>query len=221
METWSYGEGAEPKRFPWPPPEDGAVLAAFGETWKSAVLDPGAFFRALPPRQGAGPAILYYLVLGILLAGVGLFWDVTGFFTSAAGEEAVAGEAGFGTLDPVVGFLLSPLLLMLGLLLSAGITHLVLLVFGGARNGFGTTLRVFCYAYSPMIFGVVPILGTVIGAVWMVVLAIIGLREAHQTEGWKAGVAVLLPFLVLVGLVIFAFIVLAAAGVALLGGLIG
>lgn len=215
-ESWSYGEAAEPRTFPWPPPEDGSVLSAFGETWKSATLDPGAFFGRLPSTGGTGAAVLYYLVIGILTAGVSLFWDLTGIFTGAAGDEALAAELGMGAVDPLVGFLISPLVLAIGLLVAAGVSHVVLLIFGGARNGFTTTLRVFCFAYSPMIFGVVPFLGAIVGTIWMVVLAIIGLREAHQTDGWKAGAAVLLPFTLLVGMVIMALVFLAAAGAALL-----
>ena len=217
METWSYGEAAEPRVFPWPPPEDGAVLAAFGETWRSATFDPGSFFSRLPPRGSLGAALLYYMVIGILLAGVGLFWDMTGVFTDAAGSDALAADLGIGTMDPVIGFLVSPLVLLFALVVSAGVSHLVLLLFGGARNGFGTTMRVFCYAYSPMAFGVVPILGALVGTIWMVVLAVIGLREAHGTEGWKAALAVLLPFILMLGLLFMAALFLAAAGAVLLG----
>lgn len=210
MEVWTYGEAAEPAGFPWPPREDGSILSAFGETWKSATFDPGSFFRRLPTAHGTGPALLYYLVLGILLAGVALFWDMTGAFTRPAGDEALAAELGFGTIDPIISFLLSPLLLLFALFVSAGVVHLLLLVFGGAGGGFGTTLRVFCYAYSPMILGVVPFLGTVVGGIWMLVLAIIGLREAHRTDGWKAAVSVLLPFVLLIGFVVFAVIMVMA-----------
>lgn len=216
-ETWSYGEAAEPRGFPWPPREDEGVVAAFGETWKAATFDPESFFRRLPTRQGAGPAILYYLVIGILAAGVTLFWDATGLFTTPAGQEAVAAEAGFGALDPVISFMISPLVLMLGLALAAGVTHVLLLMFGGARHGFGTTIRVFCFAYSPMLFGVVPYLGVLVGTIWMIVLAIIGLREGHATDGWKAALAVLLPFVLMVGFIIFAALMLAATGIMLFG----
>ena len=215
METWSYGEVAEPGGFPWPPPEDGAVLASFGETWKSATFDPGSFFGRMPARGGTGAAILYYLVLGILLAGVNLFWNMTGVFTAGA-DEALAAELGIGSMDPIIGFLLSPLVLLFALLVSAGICHVLLLMFGGARNGFGTTIRVFCFAYSPMAFGVVPFLGALVGTIWMVVLSIIGLREAHQADGWKAALAVLLPFVLALGMLILAVLFFAAAAAAIL-----
>jgi hypothetical protein len=55
----------------------------------------------------------------------------------------------------------------------------MLLILRGATHGIGTTVRVFCYAYSPMIFGVVPVLGGLVGGIWMLVIAIIGLGAAH------------------------------------------
>ena len=216
MDTWSYGETTAPAGFPWPPRQDAPVVMALGETWRSATFDPGSFFRRMPPEQGVGPAILYYLVVGILVAGVSLFWDMTGVFTRPAGDEAVAAELGIGTLDPVIGFLLSPLVLLIGLVLSAAVSHVLLLVFGAARHGFGVTVRVFCYAYSPMIFGVVPLLGALVGGIWMIVLSILGLRDAHGIEGWKAALAVLLPFVLLVGLIVLVALFFAATIAALL-----
>lgn len=215
-ETWSYGEAAEPGVFPWPPPEDGGALEAFGETWKSATLDPTTFFRAMPRKNGTGAAILYYLILGILVAGVSLFWDLTGAFTGAAGDAGLASELGMDAVNPLIGFLLSPVFLLFALFVGAGVTHVVLLLFGGASHGYTTTVRVFSYAYSPMVFGVVPFLGALVGSVWMVVLCVIGVREAHGTEGWKAAIAVLLPVLLAMGLVFMAAFFVAMAGAAIL-----
>lgn len=215
-ETWNYGEAAEPGAFPWPPPEDGGALSAFGKTWRSATLDPTTFFRAMPRGDGTGAAILYYLILGILVAGVSLFWDLTGTFTGAAGDAGLATEFGMDAVSPLVGFLLSPVFLLFALFVGAGITHVVLLMFGGARHGYTTTVRVFSYAYSPMAFSVVPFLGALVGSVWMVVLCIIGVREAHGTDGWKAAVAVLLPVILAMGLVFMAALFMAMAGAAIL-----
>ncbi|NIP78712.1 MAG: hypothetical protein GWM90_05700, partial [Gemmatimonadetes bacterium] len=55
-DTWQYGDVAATGGFPWPPPEDGAILAALGQTWKSATFDPGAFFRQTPRDRGTGAA---------------------------------------------------------------------------------------------------------------------------------------------------------------------
>lgn len=215
-ESWPYGAEAEQIRkgtFPWPPAEDESILAAFGETWKSATFDPARFFARLPRSDGIAGALIYYLVIGILVAGASLFWEMSSVMVGAM--DVLYGDGG-SPIEPVVGFLLSPILLVGLLFVSAGITHLLLLFFSAGRHGYGTTVRVFCYAYSPAIFGVVPLLGSLVGSIWTLVIVIIGLREAHGTETWKAGVSVLLPFVIMMGLaLLLAAIALAAVGAAL------
>lgn len=215
-ETWEYGEAAAPAAgFPWPPPEGESAVGALGATWKSATFDPRGFFTRMPKMGGSGAAILYYLIIGVLVSGVNLLWEVLPRFTGRAVEDRVS-DLPLEALDPVASFLLSPLMLLLALVMAAGITHLLLRLFGGARHGFATTVRVFCFAYSPMIFGVVPRLGAIVGTLWMLVLAVIGLREAHESEGWQPVLAVLVPFILLIGLVAFLVFVVLATGAELL-----
>lgn len=209
---------ADAGRFPWPPTEDEAPLAAFGETWKSATFEPGRFFGRVPRQAGTGAALVYYLVLVLVVAGATLFWESLSLFIGPLEDSGLGGEMGFEAVSPLVGFLLTPVILLVMLFLSAAVTHGFLSLFNAGRHGFGTTLRVFCYAYSPGLFGVIPLIGGVLGSVWMIVLLIIGLRGAHETEGWKAALAVLLPFALLLGTMILAFMMLLATGAALLGG---
>jgi len=193
-DRWEFGEDTQTTPepgFPWPPPEDGPILGAVGATWKGATFDPGRFFAGTPRDDGTGPALLYYLALGILVAGATLFWDSMGM--AGAGNESLAGELGYGVVSPLVRFFLAPAFLIGGLYLSAGVIHLLLLMFGGANHGFGTTVRVFCYGNSPTLFGVVPVIGTLVGGVWSLVVSIIGLREAHDTDTWRVVLAVLIP----------------------------
>lgn len=211
------GERARVERFPWPPPEDGSALGAFGETWKSATFEPTRFFRRLPREGGTGAALLYYLVLVVVVAGASLFWESLSLFTRGMEDSPLAAEMGLEAMSPLVVFLLTPVLLMGMLFVSAAITHGLLSLFDGGRHGFGTTVRAFCYAYSPGLFGIVPLLGGLVGSVWMIVLLIIGLREAHEADGWKPAVAVLLPFVLFLGLLVLAFVVMLAAGAAIMG----
>ena len=198
-ESWEFGHHTErtaertPPTFPWPPPEDGPILAAFGEAWKGATFDPGRFFARTPRQGGTGAAVIYYLAIGILVAGATLFWETMPFLTGSMAEDPIA-QLGYGAIHPLVRFLLAPAVLLAALVISAGVVHVLLLLFNGANHGFGTTLRVFCYGYSPAIFGIVPILGALVGSVWAVVVVIIGLREAHEADSWKAVLAVLIPF---------------------------
>jgi hypothetical protein len=84
-------------------------------------------------------------------------------------------------MSGVIEFLLSPLLLIVTLFVVSGVCHLCLMMTGGANYGFQTSARVFAYAYSPALFGVIPFLGNLVAFFWMIVLAVVGLREAHRT----------------------------------------
>lgn len=219
-ETWEYADDPTPAPanaatpFPWPPPENGPILAALGTTWKGATFDPARFFARTPRNEGTGAALVYYLALGILVAGTTLFWNSLDIMGRRAGAESVL--PGLVQISPLVQFLLAPALLLTALFVSAGVVHVLLLIFDGASNGFATTLRVFCYAYSPALFGIVPVPGALIGSIWSVVLAIIGLREAHEAAAWKPAVAVLVP---VAGAVIL-LVMTALALVLALGGVV-
>jgi hypothetical protein len=194
-EAEAYDAGMHEPRlsFPWPPPENESIIGAYGRTWRGAALQPGQFFSAMPAEGSIRSALLYYLPLGIAVAGANLFWTLLrgGVETE---QEAVLGEMPLGgAVSPLVEFLFSPIILLLSLFLAAGITHLMLKLFGGANRSFGFTTRVFAFAYSPQILGVIPVAGAIFGFIWMVVVAIIGLKEGHRTTTARAASAVLIP----------------------------
>ena len=99
---------------------------------------------------------------------------------------------------------------------GAAVTHAVLAMAGGARHGIGATLRVYCYTYSPAVLAIVPWVGMVAAAIWGIVIAIIGLREAHETTTVRAAAAILLPVFLLLLLLFALFAVLLVSGLLLL-----
>jgi hypothetical protein len=97
-----------------------------------------------------------------------------------------------------IGWLLSSLLIYpLVLLAGAGIIHLVAMLFGAARNGYGATVRAMCYAAGPNLFGIVPCFG-IVASIYTVVLSIFGIASLQQTSMGKAAGIVLLPILLLI-----------------------
>ena len=74
--------------------------------------------------------------------------------------------------------------------------HVSLAVLGGARGTYATTLKAVCYSSSATAFNVFPVCGAAIGAVWQVVVQVIGLRELHRTSTTRAFWAWFLPFVV-------------------------
>jgi hypothetical protein len=196
-----HGEEAA-AAFPWPPSPGVSPVAAVAGTWRGAALSPRSFFRGMPEHGSVSAALLYYLPLGIAIAGADLFWTtVRG--TAVAEREAELGSLQLGGgIGPVVEFLLSPLALLLILFLAAGATHLMLRLVGGANRDFAFTTRIYAFAYSPQILGIIPIVGGMAGFAWMVVVAVIGVREGQRTTTGRALAAVLVP--VAIGLILAA-----------------
>jgi hypothetical protein len=200
-------EAVDTELFPWPPAEDESIVWSAVSTWRESALRPAAFFRSMPRGGGLGAALLYYLPLGVLVAAINLFWQLV-----LPVDQSLLARLGVESnpVDPLVEFLVSPLLLFAALFVAAAFTHAALAILGGARHGVRTTARVFCYSYSPAVLAVLPRIGGVIGFVWMLFIAVIGLREAHETTGTRAAFAVLLPVFLAMGLVVFAVLLMVA-----------
>lgn len=198
------------RSFPWPPPDGESLIGALGDTWRGAVFSPRSFYAALPQGQ-LGAALLYYLVVGIAAAALQLFWDTV--WPSGGGWLDALNPG--TSVSPLVNFLLSPLYLLASLVLAGGVAHLLVLVLVREPRGFDTTLRVYAYAYSPMLFAVVPRIGALLGFVWMVVIAVIGVREAHGTTTGRAVTVVLVPLLLALALIALAMLLMAAGAVLL------
>lgn len=183
--------------FPWPPPADESPTAGLARTWLESLFRPSRFFGAMPVPGSPMPAILYYLIVGIAGAAINLFWQSIFRMVApgSAGSGPLALLLGLGqdAWSPILGFLLSPMFLLVQLLVGAAIAHAFLWIFGGARRGFQTTLRVLCFAYGPILLLVFPFVGGFAALVWIIVLQITGLAAAHTTDRWRAALAVLAP----------------------------
>jgi hypothetical protein len=190
-----------PGGIPWDNRDRLGLSTALIETLKLVLFDPVRFYRAMPTSGGLpGP-----LAFGLLVAYFGLAVSATyQFVFQSIGGRMIAdlGSRGeFGRLSHVIGsgvglvgtLILGPVLLLIALFLGSGITHLCLMLLGGAKRDYEATFRVACFAQAPSIFAVVPFCGGPIHVVYQIVLSIIGISEAHQVSRMTAAAAVLLP----------------------------
>jgi hypothetical protein len=156
--------------------------------------------------------------LGIGVAG-SLAWNIPlqvimGLATQQGGEALVfvAIQVGFLVLQGVAGVAIGA---TVGLLIGGGITHLCLMIVGGARQPYETTVRVIGYAQgSTGWMQVIPFVGPLVGGVWLLIMEVIGLSRAHEIPIGKAVLAVLLPIAfccVIAGLSVAVVIGIAAA----------
>ncbi|MFQ5678452.1 MAG: YIP1 family protein [Gemmatimonadota bacterium] len=167
-------------------------------TWRESLLRPGGFFAGLPGEASLARPALYFLLITVASAFVTLWWRALGVLPDGLFWLSPA----LGSGQPLVEFFLSPFVGLIGLAAWTLVVHVVLVLLVPDHRRIGATARVLCYSSGPGLLVVVPLLGQLIGAVWTLVLQIVGLREMHRTSTWRAATAALaLPALFL-GLVI-------------------
>ncbi len=192
-------------------------VGSFVSTLRNVLLSPVNFFRGIA-RQGdfINPAV-FALIVALIVALIG---GIVGLVVSPflagpgdTGEALVGGIVGF-----VFSLVLTPILVAIVLLIAAGISHLLVLLFVKPSNaGFEATFRAICYSYAPNIFNVlapIPLLGQLIAlaaAVYSIVLAILGIRELHNTTTGRAAAIVLIPVAVVLLLVLILGALIGAA----------
>lgn len=208
---------------PWEQRDRIGLVSALVDTTQQVLARPTEFFRAMPVSGGLGGPLLYGVIIG--------YAGLVAAAVYGAIFQAVAGPRLFGMphrseLDRFLPYLqggmglvfqivLGPLLIAVELFVSAAILHVLLLLFGGAPRGFEATFRVRGYAEAAAVFRLIPFCGTAIFVIYILVLTIVGLSEAHGIGRGRAAAAVLVPLLLFccccVGAIIIALGGLASA----------
>jgi len=196
----------------WEQPEK-SWLTRFAQTTQAVLTGPDLFFRTMRREGGIGGPIVFG-VIGSLLGGiVGAMYQMVlstlmaGMHSPAAAREQVlAGAFSTGCLIVVM-----PLAAVLGMFIGSAIYHVMLLLLGGARRSYETTLRVSAYGTgATSVLSLIPICGAFIGAIYAIVVAIIGLARAHEISTGKAAAAVLIPIVLCCAVVVVLYAAFAA-----------
>ena len=188
---------------PWEQRDRLGLVSALVETTQQVLTRPTEFFRAMPVTGGLGGPLFYAVIVGYagLLASAvygAIFQAVAGprFFDMPHRGELDRFlpyvQGGMGLVFQIV---LGPLLVAIGAFVSSAILHVLLLLFGGAPRGFEATFRVRCYAEAASVFRLIPFCGTAIFVIYILVVTIVGLSEAHGIGKGRAAAAVLVPLL--------------------------
>ena len=114
-----------------------------------------------------------------------------------------------------MSLIVAPIFAAIGLFIGAGILHLLVMLIVGSRNsGYEGTFRVGAYSSVTSLVSWIPIIGW-IASLYGIYLAIMGIREVHNTSTGKAALVVLIPAVVLF---LLALLIIAAVGAALFFG---
>lgn len=188
---------------PWEQRDRIGLVSALVETTQQVLTRPTEFFRAMPVTGGLGGPLFYAVIVGY--AGLVASAVYGAIFQAVAGPR-LFGMPHRGELDRLLPYVqggmglvfqivLGPLLVAIGVFVSSAILHVLLLLFGGAPRGFEATFRVRCYAEAASVFRLIPFCGTAIFVIYILILAIVGLSEAHGIGKGRAAAAVLVPLL--------------------------
>jgi hypothetical protein len=178
---------------PWERRTRFGFLNALYLTVKDVLLSPGRFFHRMPTQIGVMQPLLFAVVLGMV--GTFIAWMYS--LVSSSLQMALFGDFSQGN-SSFISFLLfvfSPLLVAAGIFVQTGLIHGALKLLGGNRLGFEATFRVSAYSEATTVVLLLPICGSWVAMVWSLVILIIGLYNIHETEPWKAVMAVLAPLL--------------------------
>ena len=179
---------------PWEQRETYGVLNGLYLTVKGVLLAPGEFFHRMPTRLGLAQPLLFAVVLGVVGAFFSWMWTLTGSSLQVLVQENFE-EAVRAPIYSFLAFLFSPVAVAVGVAIKAAVLHLALMLLGGNRLGFEATFRVAAYGEATSILALLPFCGSVIGVVWALVVTVVGLYSIHETDPWRAVLAVLAPML--------------------------
>lgn len=199
-------------RLAWEDPAE-PFLGSLVDAWRTSTFEPTRFYRSVSWEGSFARPLLYFLIAFVTAALFASIWQAV-YLDTVAREMMRAW--GFGSQTAwswnggtvLLRFFLSPFYGLVVLGISTVVFHVFVLVLAPRRRGIGATARALCYSMGPAVFAIVPFLGPLAAwLVWIPILQVIGLREAHRTTTGRA-LAVWLAPMVLLFLVSIAFAVL-------------
>jgi len=183
-------EKAQQSRTPWELRREVGFFRGIWVTLRESLFSPTMFFRNMPVSGGLVDPTLYAMITGMTGITLLVLWQV--LFREALPMTVQEGKSSAGAM---MFALFAPFLIIANLYLWAGMLHVLLILVRGVRHGFEATFRVAAHSYGALVFLAVPFCGWPLAAVWSMILAVIGLREAQGAAGVKAAFAVFFPIL--------------------------
>lgn len=184
---------------PWERLDHFGFYQGFLQTLKRAMFQAPLFFRYMPIDRGTfrplGFAVLITTFQGVLT----MLWQMLGFQMALPNEAGVPDDLGMMFMGGMsIGMLIAyPIIAVISVYIGSAIYHVMLMIFQSASGGFEGTFRAVAYGNAPMILGVIPFVGPIIGAIWGLVVTVIGLKNIHQSSYARVILALVAPFFVL------------------------
>lgn len=158
-------------------------FAGMYQTIRRTCLSPKLFFSVMPLRGLIRPMVFGLMVTEFVLI-MSAFWQLSGvpdLTTIFMEQQGMAPLSPQETLNPMLLFVMVPLLYLFELFLSTAVIHGVLSILKSGKRGFEGTFRVMAYCQAPVILSALPF-GTILAVPWSLAVTFIGLKYMHSTD---------------------------------------
>jgi hypothetical protein len=190
---------------PWENREGRSFFNALFDTISLIFTKPAEAFSIMRREGGFGDPLIYALILGCAggLVSIGFNTGIQSLGLMSERNNALGALFGMGFGIIAMIFLL-PIVIIIGMFIGAAITHLCLMLVGGAKQPYETTFRVLCYGGGTgNLLQMIPFCGGFAALIANLIFSCIGLARAHETDTWRALVAILLPMILCCGAIVF------------------
>ena len=174
-------------------------LNSFIETAKLFIMTPAEAWSRTPGKGDMLKPLLFSVILGWIGA---IFQGVYGMFLSnawmARSNEFMNNVPQqfrrpflflFGPGGTVVSMIVAPIVVAIGLFISAAILHVCFMIVGALSTstaGFEGTFRVVAYSGVANLARLVPFVGGLLYSIWYLILVVMGAVALHRTTQGKA-----------------------------------
>lgn len=176
---------------PWEHIRQLGLLKAFVQTVLQAALHPRRFFNGLGTPRLLGLALVFYIVVTALQTYLFQAWMQI-FPASALGLAIPPDYALYDSTQPLHIILAAPVVWVMFLFMVSAISAVAMRLLGGSRVSPAAVMRVMAYSASPMLLGVLPFIGAILGQAWAMILFALGCKHAFRLNIFAA-IAVILP----------------------------
>lgn len=184
-------------------------LSAFVKTSKEILWSPDSFYRKLQSKSNLLSAWLYALISGSI--GYVLIYLWAQFFpsmdVSMLSEETDSILSATNT-SGALKLLYTPIYITLEILFLTVYTHFVLILTRKKKKSLQFTFKIVSYAQNALLLNFIPVAGSFLSAVFMLLQIITGIAHVHETTKFKAFIAMLMPLFLLL---LFISVIVSAA----------
>ncbi len=185
---------------PWEQRSSLGFVGAFTGTLILSLTKPKEFFKRVPTTGGFSTPIIYALISGLLGTWLNLAWQMLFIYWGIIEPDTQFPDSSMGLNIMIT--VLSPIIIPLGLLAGTGIMQLALMILGVQKRNYETTFRVICYSSGAAVLGILPVIGSMIGAFVTISLEAMGLREVYDISLRKGIAAVTFPIILILMIVL-------------------